>query len=126
MLNEACKMGLKLWHDFLSSWHGISFFYDDHTTKPENVQSLTDAAPSVDSDGYCGSRCIWRPAAGPRRTFKLGPLSNSERETVSKQPVSKVRVSQHSGWNDHNPIELLPPTSSLLAKLSSANVLSVI
>ncbi len=26
--DEACKMELKLWHQFLSSWNGISFLYD--------------------------------------------------------------------------------------------------
>ena len=36
---------IKMWHQFLSSWNGISLFYDDHITQPEDFQLFTDAAP---------------------------------------------------------------------------------
>ncbi len=36
-LDKACKMELKLWHQFLSSWNAFSFFCDDHVTKPEDI-----------------------------------------------------------------------------------------
>ncbi|KAF0023054.1 hypothetical protein F2P81_023684 [Scophthalmus maximus] len=53
-LDGACKMELKLWHQFLSSWNSISFFYDDHITKPDDIQLLNRRSssgqkrPSVD------------------------------------------------------------------------------
>ena len=55
-LDSACKMELKMWHQFLSSWNGISFFYDDHVTDADDIQLYTDAAPSVGFGGYYGSR----------------------------------------------------------------------
>lgn len=51
-LVEASKMELKLWSQFFSSWKHISFFYDDHATKPEGIHLLTDAAPSTGFGGY--------------------------------------------------------------------------
>ncbi|KAG1935441.1 hypothetical protein F2P79_019279 [Pimephales promelas] len=46
-LDEACKMEIRLWQQFLSSWNGISFFYNDYVTQPEDIQLYTDAAPST-------------------------------------------------------------------------------
>ncbi|KAG1935442.1 hypothetical protein F2P79_019280 [Pimephales promelas] len=46
-LDEACKMEKRLWQQFLSSWNGISFFYNDYVTQPEDIQLYTDAAPST-------------------------------------------------------------------------------
>lgn len=43
-LDDACKMELKMWHKFLSSWNGISFFYDNHITQPE-VSSSSQMQP---------------------------------------------------------------------------------
>ncbi|XP_075935401.1 uncharacterized protein LOC142935139 [Anarhichas minor] len=51
-LDKACKTELKLWHQFLSFWNGISFFYDEHITKLEDIQLYTDAAPSIGFGGF--------------------------------------------------------------------------
>ena len=72
-LDEACKMELKLWHQFLSSWNGISFFYNDHVTKPEDIQLFTDAAPSIGFGGYYGGR--WFSATWPPELSSLTPSS---------------------------------------------------
>ncbi|XP_027136074.1 uncharacterized protein LOC113746034 [Larimichthys crocea] len=71
-LNEASKMELKLWHHFLSSWNGISFFYDDHVTKPEDIQLFTDAAPSAGFGGFYSGK--WFAAAWPH---EFPPLPHS-------------------------------------------------
>ena len=66
-------MELKLWHQFLSSWNGISFFHDDYVTKPEDIQLFTDAAPSVGFGGYYGSR--WFSATWPPEFSSPTPSS---------------------------------------------------
>ncbi|KAE8281681.1 hypothetical protein D5F01_LYC20680 [Larimichthys crocea] len=76
-LNEASKMELKLWHHFLSSWNGISFFYDDHITKPEDIQLFTDAAPSAGFGGFYSGK--WFAAAWPHE-FPSLPHSSTIHE----------------------------------------------
>ncbi|XP_042251963.1 uncharacterized protein LOC121886109 [Thunnus maccoyii] len=72
-LDSACKMELKMWHQFLSSWNGISFFYDDHVTDANDIQLYTDAAPSVGFGGYYGGR--WFSAKWPPDFSSLAPSS---------------------------------------------------
>ncbi|XP_054463932.1 uncharacterized protein LOC129098839 [Anoplopoma fimbria] len=72
-LDKACKTELKLWHQFLSSWNGISLFYDDHITKPEDIQLFTDAAPSIGFGGFYGSK--WFSAEWPHEFSSLTPSS---------------------------------------------------
>nr|XP_033955088.1 uncharacterized protein LOC117458605 [Pseudochaenichthys georgianus] len=64
VLDDACKMDMHLWQDFLSSWNGISFFYDDFITKPEDIQLFTNTAPSIGIGGYYAGRWFsstWPP-----------------------------------------------------------------
>ncbi|XP_067435007.1 uncharacterized protein [Thunnus thynnus] len=72
-LDSACKMELKMWHQFLSSWNGISFFYDVHITDTNDIQLYTDAAPSVGFGGYYGGR--WFSAEWPPDFSSLAPYS---------------------------------------------------
>ncbi|XP_044217636.1 uncharacterized protein LOC122989025 [Thunnus albacares] len=72
-LDSACKMELKMWHQFLSSWNGISFFYDVHVTDANDIQLYTDAAPSVGFGGYYGGR--WFSAEWPPDFSSLAPSS---------------------------------------------------
>ncbi|XP_030292106.1 uncharacterized protein LOC115592964 [Sparus aurata] len=72
-LDNPCKMELRMWRDFLSSWNGISFFYDDHVTQPQDIQLYTDAAPSVGFGGYYGGR--WFTSAWPPELSSLSPSS---------------------------------------------------
>lgn len=72
-LDNACQTELKLWHQFLSSWNGISFFYDDHITKPEDIQLYTDAAPSIGFGGLFGNK--WFSADWPAEFASLTPSS---------------------------------------------------
>ncbi|XP_017162018.1 uncharacterized protein LOC103469647 [Poecilia reticulata] len=51
-IDHSCKLEMRLWHYFLSSWNGISFFYNDFLTYPEDIQLFTDAAPSIGFGGY--------------------------------------------------------------------------
>ncbi|XP_041649188.1 uncharacterized protein LOC121513473 [Cheilinus undulatus] len=62
-LDKSCKMELKLWQQFLSSWNGISFFYDDYISKPEDIQLFTDAAPSIGFGSYFNGK--WFSAEWP-------------------------------------------------------------
>ncbi|XP_049894744.1 uncharacterized protein LOC126386432 [Epinephelus moara] len=64
ILDDACKMEMCMRLHFLSSWNGISFFYDDFITQPEDIQLFTDTAPSTGFGGYYGGRwfaSIWPP-----------------------------------------------------------------
>lgn len=50
--DHACKMKLRLWCYFLSSWNSIFFFYGNHITQPEDIQLYTDTAPTIGFGGY--------------------------------------------------------------------------
>ena len=60
-------------YQFLSSWNGMSFFYDDHITQPEDFQLYTDAAPSAGFGGYFDGR--WFSAEWPPEFASLAPSS---------------------------------------------------
>ena len=78
VLDDACKMEMHLWQDFLSSWNGISFFYDDFITKPEDIQLFTDAAPSIGFGGYYAGRWFsstWPPEFTALNSQTLSPSS---------------------------------------------------
>ena len=34
VLDDSCKLELRMWHDFLSSWNVVSIFYGDHISQP--------------------------------------------------------------------------------------------
>ncbi|XP_030253189.1 uncharacterized protein LOC115569298 [Sparus aurata] len=72
-LDNSCKMELKLWHQFLSSWNGISFFYDTNITSSEDIQLSTDAAPSIGFGGYFSGK--WFSAKWPPEFSSLSPSS---------------------------------------------------
>ena len=75
VLDDACKMEMRMWLHFLSSWNGISFFYDDFITQPEDIQLFTDAAPSTGFGGYYGGR--WFASAWPPEFESLDSGSRS-------------------------------------------------
>ena len=56
--NQSCLAELRLWFHLLSSWNGISFFYDDQLLTPL-TSSYTDAAPSADFGGFYNGRWLW-------------------------------------------------------------------
>lgn len=63
ILDDTCKMDMQLWLQFLSSWNGISFFYNDFVSLPDDIQLYTDAAPSIGFGGYYGGK--WFASAWP-------------------------------------------------------------
>ncbi|XP_033480312.2 uncharacterized protein LOC117255466 [Epinephelus lanceolatus] len=75
VLDDTCKTEMHMWQQFLSSWNGISFFYDDFITHPEDIQPYTDAAPSIGFGGYYGGR--WFAAAWPSEFESLDTESRS-------------------------------------------------
>ncbi|XP_076592777.1 uncharacterized protein LOC143324302 [Chaetodon auriga] len=72
-LDQTCKMELKLWHQFLSYWNGISFFYNNHVTAQEDMHLFTDAAPSIGFGGYYNGK--WFSAMWPGEFTSLSPSS---------------------------------------------------
>lgn len=72
--NPSCTKELDLWRHLLSHLNGISFFYNDHVTNPEDTQLFTDAAPSVGFGCYCRGR--WFASLWPRE-FSLSLSSSS-------------------------------------------------
>ena len=72
-LNDACFKELEMWKIFLSNWNGISFFYDDHVTKPADIELYTDAAPSLGYGGVYGKH--WFAAEWPTEFQSLARSS---------------------------------------------------
>ncbi len=70
-----------MWLHFLSSWNGISFFYNDFITQPEDIQLFTDAAPSIGFGGYYGGK--WFSSAWPPEFSFLDPESLSPSSALS-------------------------------------------
>ena len=66
-LDLECRIELRLWHLLLSNWNGISFFYNDFYSSPEDLQLFTDAAPSVGFGGYYQGR--WFADKWPAELF---------------------------------------------------------
>lgn len=62
-LDATCRLEMRLWKQFLDSWNGISFFYDDFVSRPEDIQLFTDAAPSVGFGGFYQGK--WFAATWP-------------------------------------------------------------
>ena len=72
-----CRMELRLWHVLLSNWNGISFFYDDFHSSPEDLQLFTDAAPSVGYGGYYGGRWFAEEWPEEMKNFECDPGNSS-------------------------------------------------
>lgn len=78
VLDDSCKMEMGMWQHFLTSWNGISFFYDDYLTHPEDIHLYTDAAPSIGFGGYYGGRWFastWPPEFSALDSESHGPSS---------------------------------------------------
>lgn len=89
MLDEACKMGLKQWHQFLSFWNLISFFYDDQVTKPEKHPDVHRCSPF---------RRLWQlttAAVGSQNFSSLTPSST----TCEMYPVVIVAIFWGYEWS---------------------------
>ncbi len=82
ILDDGCKMEMHMWLHFLSSWNGISFFYNDFITQPEDIQLFTDAAPSIGFGGYYGGK--WFSSAWPPEFSFLNPESLSPSSALYK------------------------------------------
>ncbi|KAL0149376.1 hypothetical protein M9458_055414 [Cirrhinus mrigala] len=52
IINQACCNELSLWITFLKQWNGLTFFYNDLVSLPDDIQLFTDAAPSVGYGGF--------------------------------------------------------------------------
>ncbi|XP_013863390.1 uncharacterized protein LOC106517215 [Austrofundulus limnaeus] len=77
-LGDACRMEIKLWHHFLSSWNGISFFYNDFISHPDDIQLYTDATPSIGFGGFHKGRWFastWLPEVDTLQPDSASPSS---------------------------------------------------
>ena len=91
------KVEMRLWH-FLSSWNGVSFFYKDFVSQPEDIQLFTDAAPSVSFYGY--SRGKWFTSSRPLEfTCLLYSDSLSSIQTVQAIPHHYSCHSRAHEWS---------------------------
>ncbi|RXN07697.1 tyrosine recombinase [Labeo rohita] len=71
---------MHLWQQFLSSWNGISFFYNDYISQAEDIQLYTDAAPSIGFGGYYSGR--WFASEWPPEFSHLAQQSDSPSSTL--------------------------------------------
>lgn len=81
IINQACRNELSLWISFLRQWNGLTFFYSDLVSLPDDIQLFTDAAPSVGFGGFYQGRWFaspWPPQMldSPQSSalFELYPL----------------------------------------------------
>lgn len=51
-LNKECKADLYMWLEFLSSWNGISMFYDPCKVNADAIQLFPDASSTIGYGGY--------------------------------------------------------------------------
>ncbi|XP_034554896.1 uncharacterized protein LOC117823776 [Notolabrus celidotus] len=80
VLDNVCKMEMRMWLHFLSAWNGISFFYNDFVSRPDDIQLYTDAAPSVGFGGFYKGR--WFAATWPPELKSLDSESRSPSSTL--------------------------------------------
>ncbi|XP_069022825.1 uncharacterized protein [Embiotoca jacksoni] len=76
-METPSRTEMQMWLHLLSNWNGITFFYDDQLSNPEDIQLYTDAAPSAGFGGHYGRR--WFSAEWPIefRNFLQGSLLSS-------------------------------------------------
>ncbi|KAL0148448.1 hypothetical protein M9458_056258 [Cirrhinus mrigala] len=99
-LDEGCKMEMHLWQQFLSSWNGISFFYNDYVSQPEDIQLYTDAAPSTGFGGYYSGR--WFASEWPPEFSHLAQQSDSPSSTLFEiYPVIIAAILWGHEWSKH-------------------------
>nr|XP_055023094.1 uncharacterized protein LOC129413423 [Misgurnus anguillicaudatus] len=100
-LDEACKMEMRLWQQFLSSWNGISFFYNDYITHPEDIQMYTDAAPSIGFGGYYSGR--WFASEWPPEFSNLIQQSDFPSSALYEMyPVIIAAILWGHEWSRHS------------------------
>ncbi|XP_055030533.2 uncharacterized protein [Misgurnus anguillicaudatus] len=100
-LDEACKMEMRLWQQFLSSWNGISFFYNDYITHPEDIQMYTDAAPSIGFGGYYSGR--WFASEWPPEFSNLIQQSDFPSSALYEMyPVIIAAILWGHKWSRHS------------------------
>lgn len=100
ILDEGCKMEMHLWQQFLSSWNGISFFYNDYVTQPEDIQLYTDAAPSTGFGGYYSGR--WFASEWPPEFSHLVQQSDSPPSALYEMyPVIIAAILWGHEWSKH-------------------------
>ncbi|RXN37603.1 poly [Labeo rohita] len=107
-LDEGCKMEMHLWQQFLSSWNGISFFYNDYVSQPEDIQLYTDAAPSTGFGEVqdLGSRLRHTSHASStifcyhlQLNPRLEDLSHASREAILDGLAPSTLSAYLTGWN---------------------------
>ncbi|KAI2666821.1 hypothetical protein H4Q32_026527 [Labeo rohita] len=93
-------MEMHLWQQFLSSWNGISFFYNDYISQPEDIQLYTDAAPSIGFGGYYSGR--WFASEWPPEFSHLAQQSDSPSSTLFEiYPVIIAAILWGHEWSKH-------------------------
>ena len=74
-LDSPSRAELRLWLHILSNWNGISFFYEEQLSYPEDINLFTDAAPSVGFGGFYNG--TWFAAAWPPELSNKNPSSST-------------------------------------------------
>lgn len=63
-ISKSCQLELRMWHQHLSKWNGVSFFLDNFITTAPDMALFTDAAASQGFGGFFNGKWFqgrWTP-----------------------------------------------------------------
>ncbi|XP_057175701.1 uncharacterized protein LOC130545285 [Triplophysa rosa] len=95
-LTSSCRDELSLWIQFLKQWNGISFFYNDMISHPDDIRLFTDAAPSVSFGGFYQDR--WFASTWPPQLTVL-PQSLASSALFELYPIVVVAYLWGKEWS---------------------------
>ncbi|XP_049453891.1 uncharacterized protein LOC125901914 [Epinephelus fuscoguttatus] len=76
-LDGSSRAELRLWLHLLANWNGITFFYYDHLTHPQDIHLFTDAAPSTGFGGLYNGKWFaakWPPEVSNECQIEIYPI----------------------------------------------------
>ena len=98
--DPPCQTELRLWHLLLTNWNGITFFYNDYISSPEDINLYTDAAPSVGFGGYYAGR--WFSSPWPDDFTHLDPDHAQSSALYELYPIVIAATLWGSEWTSQS------------------------
>ena len=80
-INEECREDVRMWLYFLSSWNGVSVFYNTHSISSDDLNLFTDASLTIGFGGYFNG--LWFSEAWPDDISTYVPLQSDETISIA-------------------------------------------